>query len=176
MSSLLFSFLLHYASVLQNFEVKADDLEPIAELGRGAYGVVEKMRHVPSGQIMAVKVALTFPACCFSSLWCFCLSVPGARQLSSWERKNLQWGETEEIICGEQTALQMWGKYRILLCIMHTCVFGPNFQEKKSFILWYIDMELVLPMYNVHPYFYLKNLGQKCELYMAKYRHFLNVI
>nr|3VN9_A Chain A, Dual specificity mitogen-activated protein kinase kinase 6 [Homo sapiens] len=39
----------------QNFEVKADDLEPIMELGRGAYGVVEKMRHVPSGQIMAVK-------------------------------------------------------------------------------------------------------------------------
>ncbi|XP_045155652.1 dual specificity mitogen-activated protein kinase kinase 6 isoform X1 [Echinops telfairi] len=39
----------------QNFEVKADDLEPITELGRGAYGVVEKMRHVPSGQIMAVK-------------------------------------------------------------------------------------------------------------------------
>ncbi|EHB07725.1 Dual specificity mitogen-activated protein kinase kinase 6 [Heterocephalus glaber] len=39
----------------QNFEVKADDLEPIVELGRGAYGVVEKMRHVPSEQIMAVK-------------------------------------------------------------------------------------------------------------------------
>ncbi|KAF4798377.1 Dual specificity mitogen-activated protein kinase kinase 6 [Turdus rufiventris] len=39
----------------ENFEVKADDLEPISELGRGAYGVVEKMRHVPSGQIMAVK-------------------------------------------------------------------------------------------------------------------------
>ncbi|NXB81995.1 MP2K6 kinase, partial [Donacobius atricapilla] len=39
----------------QNFEVKADDLEPISELGRGAYGVVEKMRHMPSGQIMAVK-------------------------------------------------------------------------------------------------------------------------
>ncbi|XP_063312429.1 dual specificity mitogen-activated protein kinase kinase 6 [Pelobates fuscus] len=46
------------ASILigeKNFEVKADDLEPIEELGRGAYGVVEKMRHVPSGQIMAVK-------------------------------------------------------------------------------------------------------------------------
>lgn len=43
-------------SSLQNFEVKADDLEPISELGRGAYGVVEKMRHMPSGQIMAVKV------------------------------------------------------------------------------------------------------------------------
>ncbi|KFM10363.1 Dual specificity mitogen-activated protein kinase kinase 6, partial [Egretta garzetta] len=39
----------------ENFEVKADDLEPISELGRGAYGVVEKMRHMPSGQIMAVK-------------------------------------------------------------------------------------------------------------------------
>lgn len=42
---------------LQNFEVKADDLEQISELGRGAYGVVEKMRHVPSGLIMAVKVS-----------------------------------------------------------------------------------------------------------------------
>uniref|UniRef100_A0A3Q3D8Z0 mitogen-activated protein kinase kinase n=1 Tax=Hippocampus comes TaxID=109280 RepID=A0A3Q3D8Z0_HIPCM len=39
----------------QNFVVKADDLEQIAELGRGAYGVVYKMRHVPSGVIMAVK-------------------------------------------------------------------------------------------------------------------------
>lgn len=36
--------------------MKADDLEPIGELGRGAYGVVDKMRHVPSGIIMAVKV------------------------------------------------------------------------------------------------------------------------
>uniref|UniRef100_A0A8C4EVR3 mitogen-activated protein kinase kinase n=1 Tax=Dicentrarchus labrax TaxID=13489 RepID=A0A8C4EVR3_DICLA len=39
----------------QNFEVKADDLELICELGRGAYGVVDKMKHVPSGLIMAVK-------------------------------------------------------------------------------------------------------------------------
>ncbi|KAM7371920.1 hypothetical protein PAMP_009120 [Pampus punctatissimus] len=39
----------------QNFVVKADDLEQIAELGRGAYGVVHKMIHVPSGVIMAVK-------------------------------------------------------------------------------------------------------------------------
>lgn len=31
------------------------------ELGRGAYGVVEKMRHVPSEQIMAVKVQSMFP-------------------------------------------------------------------------------------------------------------------
>ncbi|XP_078427257.1 dual specificity mitogen-activated protein kinase kinase 6 isoform X6 [Cetorhinus maximus] len=39
----------------KNFEVKADDLEPLSELGRGAYGVVEKMRHTPSGTLMAVK-------------------------------------------------------------------------------------------------------------------------
>lgn len=41
----------------QKCEVKADDLEQICELGRGAYGVVDKMRHVPSGLIMAVKVS-----------------------------------------------------------------------------------------------------------------------
>lgn len=29
----------------------------IAELGRGAYGVVEKVRHAQSGTIMAVKVS-----------------------------------------------------------------------------------------------------------------------
>ena len=32
----------------------------------------------------------------------------------------------------------------------------------------YMDMKLVLPMYNVHPYFSLKNLGKKCALYEAK--------
>lgn len=39
----------------KNFEVEADDLLQIAELGRGAYGVVDKMRHIPSDTIMAVK-------------------------------------------------------------------------------------------------------------------------
>uniref|UniRef100_A0AAZ3RCF5 mitogen-activated protein kinase kinase n=1 Tax=Oncorhynchus tshawytscha TaxID=74940 RepID=A0AAZ3RCF5_ONCTS len=43
------------AGAEQNFVVKADDLEQIGELGRGAYGVVDKMRHMPSGLIMAVK-------------------------------------------------------------------------------------------------------------------------
>lgn len=38
--------------------VEADNLEKICDLGRGAYGVVEKMRHVPSGTIMAVKVRM----------------------------------------------------------------------------------------------------------------------
>ncbi|XP_014248580.1 dual specificity mitogen-activated protein kinase kinase 6 [Cimex lectularius] len=35
--------------------VEADDLKKIGDLGRGAYGIVEKMKHVPSGTIMAVK-------------------------------------------------------------------------------------------------------------------------
>ncbi|XP_045680571.1 dual specificity mitogen-activated protein kinase kinase 3 isoform X2 [Phyllostomus hastatus] len=39
----------------RNFEVEADDLVTISELGRGAYGVVEKVRHTQSGTIMAVK-------------------------------------------------------------------------------------------------------------------------
>uniref|UniRef100_A0AAY3ZU73 mitogen-activated protein kinase kinase n=1 Tax=Denticeps clupeoides TaxID=299321 RepID=A0AAY3ZU73_9TELE len=49
------SVLILFPPPVQNFEVKADDLEQIDELGRGAYGVVDKMRHVPSGVIMAVK-------------------------------------------------------------------------------------------------------------------------
>lgn len=36
-------------------EVRAQDLEVIEELGRGAYGVVEKMRHRATGNILAVK-------------------------------------------------------------------------------------------------------------------------
>ena len=40
----------------------------------------------------------------------------------------------------------------------------------------YIDTELVLPMYNMHPYFYLKNLGKKCSLHMAKYGRYLTAM
>ena len=40
----------------RTFEVEADDLEKLEDLGRGAYGIVEKMKHKPSGTIMAVKV------------------------------------------------------------------------------------------------------------------------
>lgn len=36
--------------------MEADDLETLCVLGRGAYGVVDKMRHKQSGTIMAVKV------------------------------------------------------------------------------------------------------------------------
>ncbi|XP_077491157.1 dual specificity mitogen-activated protein kinase kinase lic isoform X2 [Amblyomma americanum] len=46
----------------QEIEVSTDDLQVIQELGRGAYGVVEKMVHVPSNTIMAVK-RITFTEC-----------------------------------------------------------------------------------------------------------------
>ncbi|KAJ8682699.1 hypothetical protein QAD02_018491 [Eretmocerus hayati] len=39
----------------KTFEVDADDLEMLCTLGRGAYGVVDKMKHVQSGTTMAVK-------------------------------------------------------------------------------------------------------------------------
>ncbi|XP_076065460.1 dual specificity mitogen-activated protein kinase kinase lic isoform X2 [Oratosquilla oratoria] len=39
----------------QDVEVSTDDLEVLEELGRGAYGVVEKMKHRPSNTVMAVK-------------------------------------------------------------------------------------------------------------------------
>lgn len=39
----------------KTFEVQADDLEKIDDLGRGAYGVVEKMRHIRTDTVMAVK-------------------------------------------------------------------------------------------------------------------------
>lgn len=45
----------------QTFEIEADDLESICELGRGAYGVVEKMKHRRTGTILAVKVSEYIP-------------------------------------------------------------------------------------------------------------------
>lgn len=43
----------------------ADELEFICTLGRGAYGVVDKMKHKQSDTIMAVKVSTC-------SLLCYC--------------------------------------------------------------------------------------------------------
>ncbi len=46
-------------SHLQSFECNVDDLEndgDYAELGRGQYGSVYRMRHKPTDTIMAVKV------------------------------------------------------------------------------------------------------------------------
>lgn len=39
----------------------AEDLKDLGEIGRGAYGSVNKMVHKPTGQIMAVKVLLNTP-------------------------------------------------------------------------------------------------------------------
>jgi len=39
----------------ETFDIEADDLEVICELGRGAYGVVEKMKHKKTETILAVK-------------------------------------------------------------------------------------------------------------------------
>ena len=41
---------------LQSFECDPKDLVEEKELGRGAYGAVYRMRHEPTGTIMAVKV------------------------------------------------------------------------------------------------------------------------
>ena len=35
-------------------------------------------------------------------------------------------------------------------------------------------MKLVLPMYNAHLYFSLKNLAKKCALYTAKYGNYVD--
>lgn len=43
----------------EEVQVRAQELEKIEELGRGAYGVVEKMRHRQTNTIMAVKVKIT---------------------------------------------------------------------------------------------------------------------
>lgn len=39
----------------RTFVVEADNLEKLCDLGRGAYGIVEKMRHRETGKVMAVK-------------------------------------------------------------------------------------------------------------------------
>lgn len=39
----------------KEYPLKGADLKKIAQLGRGSYGVVDKMAHVPSGKEMAVK-------------------------------------------------------------------------------------------------------------------------
>jgi len=41
---------------LQNYEYSSEDLEDYGEIGRGAYGTVNKMLHKESKTYMAVKV------------------------------------------------------------------------------------------------------------------------
>ena len=45
-----------FSLYVKKFLVKADDLIPLKERGRGAYGVVYEMKHQETGTIMAVKV------------------------------------------------------------------------------------------------------------------------
>lgn len=73
----------------KNFEVEADDLVTISELGRGAYGVVEKVRHAQSGTIMAVKVSRVPPGLSparpgSSGLWTLGKLPGGGMGLSLW--------------------------------------------------------------------------------------------
>ena len=42
----------------ETFLIEADDLESQCVLGRGAYGVVEKVKHKQTGTILAVKVRI----------------------------------------------------------------------------------------------------------------------
>jgi mitogen-activated protein kinase kinase 3 len=48
----------------QTFDIEADDLESICVLGRGAYGVVEKMKHIQTSTILAVKVSSSLHLLC----------------------------------------------------------------------------------------------------------------
>lgn len=43
----------------KEFEIDASDLITIRNLGRGAYGIVDLVRHRPSGAILAVKVTVS---------------------------------------------------------------------------------------------------------------------
>jgi hypothetical protein len=58
----------------QEINVEARELISLGELGRGAFGVVEKMKHTPSNTIMAVKASQEF--CHYNSII--------SQYLSSW--------------------------------------------------------------------------------------------
>ena len=44
----------------KTFSIEADDLESLCVLGRGAYGVVEKVKHKQTDTVLAVKVRKVF--------------------------------------------------------------------------------------------------------------------
>lgn len=61
---------IYFIFFLQSFECNVDDLEndgDYAELGRGQYGSVYRMRHKPTNTIMAVKVRYLVHRLGFSS-------------------------------------------------------------------------------------------------------------
>ena len=52
----------------------------------------------------------------------------------------------------------------ILLCVIRSHIFVC--MVHRVLHPWHV---IIIPMYNVHPFFSLKNLGKRCALYMAKY-------
>ena len=60
---------------------------------------------------------------------------------------------------------------RVLFCIQILLVLSrvtPLTNKNKRIKNIYRDTELVLPMYNVHPYFSLKNLGKKVHIIRSR--------
>lgn len=47
----------------KEYPLKGEDLSKITQLGIGGYGVVDKMKHEPSGKEMAVKVSSMLSLC-----------------------------------------------------------------------------------------------------------------
>lgn len=47
---------LHFDDTKEDFKFTGEDLQDLGEIGRGRFGVVNKMRHQQSQRIMAVKV------------------------------------------------------------------------------------------------------------------------
>lgn len=43
----------------EEYKFTGDDLQDLGEIGRGRFGVVNKMMHIPSNRVMAVKVGFT---------------------------------------------------------------------------------------------------------------------
>ncbi|CAJ0609741.1 unnamed protein product [Cylicocyclus nassatus] len=41
----------------REYSFEFNDLEELASLGNGSFGTVKKMRHIPTGKLMAVKVS-----------------------------------------------------------------------------------------------------------------------
>ena len=60
---------------LQTYDFTAEDLKDLGEIGRGAFGTVNKMIHKTSGTIMAVKVLLLLLLLLFSYYKCVLATV-----------------------------------------------------------------------------------------------------
>lgn len=47
---------LQFENPEEEYKFTGDDLQDLGEIGRGRFGVVNKMKHIPSQRVMAVKV------------------------------------------------------------------------------------------------------------------------